>query len=61
LNWNRISPALGVPMSLPYVAVPVGATLMLLFLWMDLVIKRHEGSRLSPQTFSQLSSLRPRC
>ncbi len=44
LNRNQISPALGVPMSLPYLAVPVGATLMLLFLWMDLVIKRHEGS-----------------
>jgi TRAP-type C4-dicarboxylate transport system permease small subunit len=44
LNRNQISPALGVPMSIPYLAVPLGATLMVLFLWMDLVIKRHEES-----------------
>ena len=44
LNRNQISPALGVPMSIPYLAVPVGATLMVLFLWMDLMIKRHERS-----------------
>ena len=44
LNRNQISPALGVPMSIPYLAVPVGAVLMVVFLWMDLVIKRHEGS-----------------
>ena len=44
LNRNQISPALGVPMSIPYMAVPVGATLMVLFLWMDLMIRRHERS-----------------
>jgi TRAP-type C4-dicarboxylate transport system permease small subunit len=44
LNRNQISPALGVPMSIPYLAVPLGATLMVLFLWMDLVIKRQEGA-----------------
>ncbi|HWU41256.1 MAG TPA: TRAP transporter small permease, partial [Candidatus Acidoferrum sp.] len=43
LNQNQISPALGVPMSIPYLAVPLGATLMVIFLWMDLVIKRQEG------------------
>jgi len=43
LNRNQISPALGVPMSVAYLPVPLGATLMLLFLWMDLLLRRHEG------------------
>ena len=43
LNQNQISPALGVPMSIPYLAVPLGATLMVIFLWMDLAIKRQDG------------------
>ncbi len=33
LNRNQESPALGVPMSVPYSAVPLGASLMLMFLW----------------------------
>ena len=41
LNRNQESPALGVPMSLPYMAVPLGAALMLIFLWTDLIIKRY--------------------
>ena len=44
LNRNQISPALGVPMSVAYLPVPLGATLMLLFLWMDLLLRRH-GNR----------------
>ena len=44
LNRNQISPALGVPMSVPYLPVPLGATLMVIFLWMDLLIKRQKGS-----------------
>ena len=40
LNRNQESPALGVNMSIPYAAVPLGATLMLIFLWTDLIIKR---------------------
>jgi TRAP-type C4-dicarboxylate transport system permease small subunit len=43
MNRNQISPALGVPMSIAYAPVPLGATLMLLFLWTDLLLKRHEG------------------
>ena len=43
LNRNQISPALGVPMSVAYLPVPLGSTLMLLFLWMDLLLRRHEG------------------
>jgi len=43
LNRNQESPALGVPMSLPYAAVPIGGLLMLLFFWMDLVINRYGG------------------
>ena len=43
LNRNQISPALGVPMSVAYLPVPLGATLMLLFLWMDLLLRRHGG------------------
>ena len=39
LNRNQESPALGVPMSVPYVAVPMGAMLMLIFLWLDLILK----------------------
>lgn len=43
LNRNQISPALGVPMSVAYLPVPLGATLMLLFLWTDLLRRRREG------------------
>jgi TRAP-type C4-dicarboxylate transport system permease small subunit len=38
LNRNQESPALGVRMSVPYMAVPVGTMLMLIFLWLDLII-----------------------
>ena len=44
LNMNQESPALGVPMSLPYAAVPVGATLMLLFVWLNLIINSQAGA-----------------
>ncbi len=44
LNRNQESPALGVPMSIPYAAVPLGASLMLVFLWLDLLIKRRGAS-----------------
>jgi TRAP-type C4-dicarboxylate transport system permease small subunit len=43
LNRNQESPALGVPMSVPYAAVPLGAMLMLVFLWLDLLIKRGDA------------------
>jgi TRAP-type C4-dicarboxylate transport system permease small subunit len=43
LNRNQDSPALGVNMSIPYAAIPLGATLMLIFLWTDLIIKRRDG------------------
>jgi TRAP-type C4-dicarboxylate transport system permease small subunit len=43
LNQNQESPALGVPMSIPYSAVPVGAMLMLVFVWLDLIIRWREG------------------
>lgn len=51
LNRNQESPALGVPMSVPYIAVPLGASLMLIFLWTDLIIKRtaEAASRQSAQ------------
>jgi TRAP-type C4-dicarboxylate transport system permease small subunit len=42
LNRNQESPALGVPMSVPYAAVPLGAMLMLVFLWLDLIVKWGE-------------------
>lgn len=41
LNRNQESPALGVPMSIPYAAVPIGATLMLVFLWSELLLRRY--------------------
>ncbi len=44
LNRNQESPALGVPMSVPYAAVPLGAMLMLVFLWLDLIIKRGDAA-----------------
>ncbi len=44
LNRNQESPALGVPMSIPYSAVPVGAMLMLAFVWLDLLIQWGEGA-----------------
>ncbi len=42
LNRNQDSPALGVNMSIPYSAIPLGVMLMLIFLWTDLIIKRHD-------------------
>ena len=42
LNRNQESPALGVPMSIPYFSVPVGAVLMLIFAWTSLVLKWHD-------------------
>lgn len=42
LNRNQDSPALGVNMSIPYAAIPLGAMLMLIFLWTDLIIKRYD-------------------
>jgi TRAP-type C4-dicarboxylate transport system permease small subunit len=52
LNRNQESPALSLPMSWPYAAVPVGATLMLIFVWLDLIINWRAGasSELSRQT-----------
>ena len=47
LNRNQESPALGVPMSVPYAAVPLGAMLMLVFLWLDLIIKRGDAGAAS--------------
>ncbi len=45
LNRNQESPALGVPMSIPYSAVPIGAMLMLAFLWLDLIVNsRGDGT-----------------
>jgi TRAP-type C4-dicarboxylate transport system permease small subunit len=44
LNRNQESPALGVPMSFPYAAVPVGATLMLMFVWLNLIINSQAGA-----------------
>ena len=41
LNRNQESPALGVPMSVPYPAVPLGALLMLFFAWTSLLLKWH--------------------
>ena len=41
LNRNQDSPALGVNMSIPYAAIPLGATMMLIFLWTDIIIKRY--------------------
>ena len=42
LNRNQDSPALGVNMSIPYAPIPLGAMLMLIFLWTDLIIKRYD-------------------
>ena len=42
LNRNQDSPALGVNMSIPYAAIPLGATMMLIFLWTDIIIKRYD-------------------
>lgn len=38
-NQNQESPALGVRMSIPCLAVPVGAVLMLLVTWTSLFLK----------------------
>ncbi len=50
LNRNQESPALGVPMSIPYSAVPVGAMLMLVFLWLDLLINWRGGRGTEEET-----------
>lgn len=38
LNHIQESPAIGVPMSVPYMAIPVGAALGIIFVWLDLLI-----------------------
>jgi len=38
LNHIQESPAIGIPMSVPYMAIPVGAGLGIVFLWLDLFI-----------------------
>jgi TRAP-type C4-dicarboxylate transport system permease small subunit len=48
LNRNQESPALGVPMSVPYLAVPLGALLMLCFAWTSLLLKWHEERTAQP-------------
>ena len=57
LNRNQESPALGVPMSLPYAAVPIGGLLMLLFFWMDLLINRY--GRIASPAESQATPFEP--
>ena len=55
LNRNQESPALGVPMSIPYAAIPLGAVLMLVFLWLELII-RWRGADASGQTANDTES-----
>jgi TRAP-type C4-dicarboxylate transport system permease small subunit len=55
LNQNQESPALGVPMSIPYAAIPLGALLMLMFLWLELII-RWGGADVSGQTVKETES-----
>jgi TRAP-type C4-dicarboxylate transport system permease small subunit len=50
LNRNQESPALGVPMSVPYMAVPLGALLMLIFAWTSLLLKWHDERSAQPGT-----------
>jgi len=48
LNQNQESPALGVPMSLPYLAVPLGAAVMLIFTWTSLFLRWHGSQDPTP-------------
>jgi TRAP-type C4-dicarboxylate transport system permease small subunit len=48
LNQNQESPALGVPMSIPYLAVPLGAVVMLIFTWTSLFLKWHDSQAPAP-------------
>jgi len=48
LNRNQESPALGVPMSIPYFSVPLGAVLMLVFAWTSLILKWHAERAAAP-------------
>ncbi|MHB0870459.1 MAG: TRAP transporter small permease [Chloroflexota bacterium] len=43
LNQIQESPAIGVPMSVPYAAIPVGGALAIVFLWLDLLLHRRTG------------------
>ncbi|HEX2986836.1 MAG TPA: hypothetical protein VHS06_01510, partial [Chloroflexota bacterium] len=38
LNHIQESPAIGVPMSIPYMAIPVGSLLGIIFVWLDVLI-----------------------
>lgn len=38
MNQIQESPAIGIPMSIPYAAIPVGGALSIIFLWLDLLI-----------------------
>jgi TRAP-type C4-dicarboxylate transport system permease small subunit len=60
LNRNQESPALEIPMSVPYAAIPVGFMLMLIFLWTGLLIHRFGGDEprqekkeASPETITE--------
>ncbi|MCE5283782.1 MAG: TRAP transporter small permease [Deltaproteobacteria bacterium] len=55
LNQNQESPALEIPMSIPYAAIPLGFTLMLVFLWTDLLIKRCAKDELKTATHGSIT------
>ncbi len=50
LNRNQDSPALGVNMSIPYASIPLGAMLMLFFVWTGLIIKRYDRDAAQQRT-----------
>jgi len=43
INQMQESPAIGVSMSFPYLAVPLGGLLALIFLWLDILIRWRGG------------------
>lgn len=43
INQMQESPAIGIPMSFPYMAVPLGGLLALVFLWLDVLIRWRNG------------------
>ena len=44
-NWRQISPALGIPMAAPYLALPVGFVLMWLFTLEQILVALHDDIR----------------
>lgn len=58
MNQNQQSPAIGVQMSYPYLAIPLSGLLMLIFTWADLIMHwTQKGSATEGEELPSLSQM----